>query len=167
MFPAGLIADRFGRRVLLIGGPILTSIGTFGSGFANSIESLLVWRFVAGAGSALLRSGDVDLPHRTSPPPRPSRGRYVATNQWALSVGVALGPGVGGLIAERWGLASPFHVVGIVGIRDCYLCRLSTPRNQRVLRTQSRRTATAKAKLRKSFAADRFWQLHLLPAQFS
>ena len=44
--PAGLIADRFGRRVLLIGGPILTSIGMFGSGFANSIESLLVWRFV-------------------------------------------------------------------------------------------------------------------------
>lgn len=55
--PAGLIADRFGRRVLLIGGPILTSIGMFGSGFANSIESLLVWRFVAGAGSAFYMSG--------------------------------------------------------------------------------------------------------------
>ena len=25
--PAGIIADRFGRRILLIGGPILTSIG--------------------------------------------------------------------------------------------------------------------------------------------
>ena len=51
MFHAA-VADRFGRR-LLIGGPALTSIGMFGSGFANSIESLLVWRFVAGAGSFL------------------------------------------------------------------------------------------------------------------
>ena len=40
--PAGLVADRFGRRVLLIGGPILTSIGMFGSGFAGDIWSLLI-----------------------------------------------------------------------------------------------------------------------------
>ena len=42
--PAGLIADRFGRRILLVGGPILTSIGMFGSGFANNISSLLMPR---------------------------------------------------------------------------------------------------------------------------
>ena len=59
--PAGLIADRFGRRVLLIGGPILTSIGMFGSGFANSIESLLVWRFVDSAGSAVYITGALFL----------------------------------------------------------------------------------------------------------
>ena len=50
--PAGMIADRFGRRILLIGGPILTSIGMFGSGFAGDIWSLLIWRFIAGGGSA-------------------------------------------------------------------------------------------------------------------
>ena len=59
--PAGLIADRFGRRVLLIGGPILTSIGMFGSGFAGDIWSLLIWRFVAGAGSAFFMSGALIL----------------------------------------------------------------------------------------------------------
>ena len=123
--PAGLIADRFGRRVLLIGGPILTSIGMFGSGFANSIESLLVWRFVAGAGSAFYMSGALIYLIDIAPPDR--RARYVATNQWALSVGVALGPGVGGLIAERWGLASPFHVVGIVGIATAIYAAFRLP----------------------------------------
>ena len=123
--PAGLIADRFGRRLLLIGGPILTSIGMFGSGFANSIESLLVWRFVAGAGSAFYMSGALIYLIDIAPPDR--RARYVATNQWALSVGVALGPGVGGLIAERWGLASPFHVVGVVGIATAIYAAFRLP----------------------------------------
>lgn len=112
--PAGLIADRFGRRVLLIGGPILTSIGMFGSGFAGDIWSLLMWRFVAGAGSAFFMSGALIYLIDIAPPDR--RARYVATNQWALSVGVALGPGIGGLVAERWGLAAPFHLVGAIAL---------------------------------------------------
>ncbi|MFL2988078.1 MAG: MFS transporter [Candidatus Poriferisodalaceae bacterium] len=112
--PAGLIADRFGRRVLLIGGPILTSIGMFGSGFAGDIWSLLIWRFVAGAGSAFFMSGALIYLIDIAPPGL--RARYVATNQWALSVGVALGPGIGGLVAERWGLAAPFHLVGVIAL---------------------------------------------------
>jgi len=109
-----MIADRFGRRILLIGGPILTSIGMFGSGFSGDIWSLLIWRFVAGAGSAFYMSGALIYLIDIAPADR--RARYVATNQWALSVGVALGPGIGGLVAERWGLAAPFHLVGVIGL---------------------------------------------------
>jgi len=112
--PAGMIADRFGRRILLIGGPILTSIGMFGSGFSSDIWSLLIWRFVAGGGSAFYMSGALIYLIDIAPADR--RARYVATNQWALSVGVALGPGIGGLVAERWGLAAPFHLVGVIGL---------------------------------------------------
>jgi MFS transporter, DHA1 family, multidrug resistance protein len=108
--PAGLIADRYGRRVLLIGGPLITSIGMIGSGFADTIWTLLVWRFVAGAGSAFYMSGALIYLIDVAPPDR--RARYVATNQWALSVGVAVGPGLGGLVAEQYGLSAPFHVVG-------------------------------------------------------
>lgn len=108
--PAGMIADRFGRRVILIGGPAITAIGMIGSGFADSIWTLLIWRFVAGAGSAFYMSGamvyliDIARPDQLS--------RYVATNQWALSLGVALGPGIGGIVADKWGLGAPFFVVG-------------------------------------------------------
>ena len=112
--PAGIIADRCGRRVLLVGGPVLTSIGMFGSGLATGIGSLLMWRFVAGAGSAFYMSGALIYLIDISPPNR--RARYVATNQWALSVGVAMGPGIGGLVAERWGLAAPFYLVGVLAV---------------------------------------------------
>lgn len=112
--PAGMIADRWGRRVLLVGGPILTSIGMIGSGFSNDIWTLLAWRFVAGAGSAFYMSGalvyliDVARPEQ--------RARFIATNQWALSLGVAIGPGIGGIIADAYGLSAPFHIVGALGI---------------------------------------------------
>lgn len=112
--PAGYIADRFGRRAILIGGPAITSIGMIGSGMADSIWTLLAWRFVAGAGSALYMGGamvyliDIARPDQLS--------RYVATNQWALSLGVSMGPGIGGLVAERWGLSAPFFVVGVTAL---------------------------------------------------
>jgi MFS family permease len=51
--PLGLLSDRRGRRVLLVGGPVVTAVGMFGSGFAPDIWQLLAWRFVAGAGSAM------------------------------------------------------------------------------------------------------------------
>ena len=112
--PAGFIADRFGRRAILIGGPAITSVGMIGSGLADSIWTLLAWRFVAGAGSALYMGGamvylmDIARPDQLS--------RYVATNQWALALGVSLGPGIGGLAAEQWGLSAPFFVVGVTAL---------------------------------------------------
>ncbi|HJM21060.1 MAG TPA: MFS transporter [Acidimicrobiales bacterium] len=139
--PAGLIADRFGRRILLVGGPILTSIGMFGSGFANNISSLLMWRFVAGAGSAFYMSGALIYLIDIAPAHR--RARYVATNQWALSVGVALGPGVGGLVAERWGLAAPFHVVGVIGVASAIYAAFRLPETLRSSTESEQRTRSA------------------------
>lgn len=112
--PAGIWADRRGRRFLLIGGPLVTSIGMIGSGLAPSIWALLAWRLVAGAGSALYMTGaqiyliDIAEPHQ--------RGRYIATNQGALLVGVSAGPAIGGLLADAFGLRAPFLVVGAAAV---------------------------------------------------
>ena len=123
--PAGIVADRFGRRYLLIGGPILTSIGMFGSGFADTIWTLLAWRFVAGAGSAFYMSGAMIYLIDIAPPEK--RTRYVATNQWALSVGVALGPGVGGVIADAYSLSTPFTVVAVLAVLTAIYAALRLP----------------------------------------
>jgi MFS family permease len=108
--PAGLWADRAGRRVLLIGGPLITAIGMIGSGLAPTIWVLLLWRLVAGAGSALYMTGAqiylIDIAGDAQ------RARYIATNQGALLVGVSVGPAVGGLLADAYGLRAPFLVVG-------------------------------------------------------
>lgn len=112
--PLGVAADRWGRKPLLVAGPAVTMIGMVGSGLSVGFLDLLAWRFVAGAGSAMYMSGaqifliDISTPE--------TRARFIATNQGALLFGVAIGPGLGGLVAEWFGLRAPFHVVGVAAL---------------------------------------------------
>ncbi|MEE9417247.1 MAG: MFS transporter [Acidimicrobiales bacterium] len=112
--PAGVVADRRGRRILLIGGPLVTAVGMFGSGMSTTIWTLLAFRFVAGLGSGLYMTGaqiyllDIAEPHE--------RGRFMATNQGALLVGVGFGPALGGLLADVYSLTTPFFVVAIAAV---------------------------------------------------
>ncbi|MEZ5375826.1 MAG: MFS transporter [Acidimicrobiales bacterium] len=107
--PAGVVADQRGRRFLLIGGPLVTAVGMFGSGISPSIWVLLAFRFIAGLGSGLYMTGaqiyllDIAGPEQ--------RGRFIATNQGALLAGVSAGPALGGFLADRYGLSAPFLVV--------------------------------------------------------
>ena len=143
--PAGLIADRFGRRWLLVGGPIITSVGMFGSGFADDIWTLLAWRFVAGAGSAFYMSGALVYLIDVARPDQ--RSRFIATNQWALSLGVAMGPGIGGLIADAYGLSAPFHVVGALAIVSAIYAAVRLPETRGVVPDEPVAPETADAGL--------------------
>ena len=112
--PIGILADRHGRRLLLVGGPLVTAVGMIGSGLSQNIEQLLAWRFLAGAGSAMYMTGaaiyliDISTPE--------NRARFIGTNQGALLLGVSIGPAVGGLIAQGFGLRAPFYVVGVAAL---------------------------------------------------
>ena len=127
--PAGILADRRGRRKLLIGGPAITAVGMLGSGLAGSIWILLGFRFVAGLGSALYMTGaTIYLLDIASPD---QRGRFIAANQGALLVGVGAGPAIGGLLADRYGLASPFLVVAVAGALTALYGYLRLPETRR------------------------------------
>ena len=108
--PLGLLSDRFGRRMLLVGGPIVTAVGMIGSGLAPTFAQLLLWRFVAGAGSGMYMTGA--MIYITDISTAENRARFIGTNQGALLLGVSIGPGVGGLLAGAFGLRAPFYVVG-------------------------------------------------------
>lgn len=112
--PSGLVADRWGRRILLVGGPLITGVGSVLSGTANSLELLLLWRFVAGVGSAMYMTGAIIVV--TDIATDSNRGRLLAVNQGALLAGVTLGPAVGGVVAEFLGLRAPFYVVGVAAL---------------------------------------------------
>ena len=110
--PAGLLSDRFGRRLLLVGGPVITALGSFLSAGAGDIWQLLAFRFVAGAGSAMFMTGALILVTDISRPD--NRGRMLGLYQGSLLLGVSVGPALGGLTAELAGLRAPFIVVGVL-----------------------------------------------------
>lgn len=112
--PLGSLADRRGRRILLVGGPLVFAIGMTGAGLAGGIVSLTAWRFVSGAGSAMYMTGALVYLTDVSTPA--NRGRLIGVNQGALLFGQAIGPGLGGLIADAVGIRAPFFVIGAAGL---------------------------------------------------
>jgi MFS family permease len=107
--PLGAASDRWGRRPLLVAGPAIVAIGMLGSALAREIETLVAWRFVAGAGSAMYMTAA--LVYLTDIATPANRARYMAWNQGALRLGVSVGPVVGGLLSNEYGLRAPFFVV--------------------------------------------------------
>ena len=108
--PSGLAADRWGRRLLLVGGPLISGVGNVLSGTAGSFELFLAWRFLSGIGSAIYMTGATIVISDIATDS--NRGRLMALNQGSLLFGVTLGPAVGGIAAEIAGLRAPFYLVG-------------------------------------------------------
>ncbi len=112
--PLGVLADRRGRRILLVCGPLVTGAGMVGSGFALGIVDLLAWRFLAGAGSAMYMTGaQIYLADISSPA---TRARVMGANQAALLFGTSIGPAIGGALGELYGLRVPFFAVGVASL---------------------------------------------------
>ena len=131
--PAGLLSDRFGYRLLLVGGPAITAIGSFLCAAAGDIWQLLAYRFVAGAGSALFMTGALILVMDISTPE--NRGRMLSLQLGSLLLGVSIGPAVGGLTAQLFGLRAPFVVVGLLAAASTVWAMKRIPQSGRAVPT--------------------------------
>lgn len=112
--PVGMAADRYGRKPLLVGGALVNAIGMAGSGLAHDMNWFTLSRVCAGAGNAAyLGTAQVYLSDIAD---SPRRARFLAANHAALLCGVSLGPAIGGLCAEMFGLSAPFLAVSALAI---------------------------------------------------
>src|SRR5262245_6640669 len=111
--PAGEIGDRLGRRAVLALGGLVSAAGNLACAYAPSYPAFVSARFVAGAGAALvLTGGQIVLADITTPA---RRGRVMAIYQGVFLFAVGIGPFPGGLLAERFGLSSPFLLYAVAG----------------------------------------------------
>lgn len=94
---SGMLADRFGRRAVLVPSLFLFCFGGAACGFMDSFESLLFFRFIQGVGAAPLGVLNTTVIADTW------SGRAMSTmvgyNMTVLNVGTALYPGIGGALA--------------------------------------------------------------------
>jgi MFS family permease len=104
--PAGVLSDRIGRKGTLAVGGSATVIGALICGWAPTFEILMVGRFIAGAGAALvLTAGQIVLADISTPQ---NRGRVMAIYMGVFLFAVGGGSFPGGWLATEYGLATPF-----------------------------------------------------------
>jgi MFS family permease len=102
----GLLADRYGRRELLV--PCLVIFGLFGglSGFAPTFPVLLACRLVQGVGSAgLINLAVVVIADHWK---GPERARVIGQNSAVLTVSLAVLPPLGGALTDLGGWRATF-----------------------------------------------------------
>lgn len=115
---AGILADRFGRKAILIPSLVLFGTAGFACGFATSFETMLVFRALQGVGVAPLSLlyatiiGDLYSGK--------DRVRIMGYNAGVLSIGTAIFPFIGGLLGEL-GWQLPF-MLPIVALPIAYFC---------------------------------------------
>lgn len=107
--PTGRLADRVGRRPLLLGGLVLTGIGSLLIAFSDTLGVLLAGRAVQGFGSmaswiaALALVSDLARPGR--------KGEAIGFALAANSGGAIAGPALGGIIGGTVSFEAPFLAV--------------------------------------------------------
>lgn len=112
--PAGLLADRFGRKRIMVSGLVLIILSSIGAGTADSYAWLIFARIVGGIGSALYMISATTWVVQVSA--GESRGRYMSLYTGLVFAGTAFGPTIGGYTAARFGLSAPFFAYAVLGL---------------------------------------------------
>jgi predicted MFS family arabinose efflux permease len=110
---AGYVADRVGRRPVIVGSLLVWSAATFVTGFAGSFEGLLAARAALGVSEAFYMPAAVALIvdyHQGT-----TRARATGLHLSGVYAGSVLG-GFGGWLADDFGWRFGFLVFGGVGV---------------------------------------------------
>ncbi|MDV3127563.1 MFS transporter [Mycobacterium sp. 21AC1] len=98
---AGWFGDRFGRRRVYCAALLATAVCAIGAATAPSLQLLIAWRSVGGVAAAAFAPAVMGLIAWMFAGPR--RGRAMGAWASANGIGQAIGPTLGGLVADSWG----------------------------------------------------------------
>ena len=96
---SGLLADRFGRKKLLILASILFLASAAGTGGSNHFTIFIAFRILGGMGIGLASNQSPVYIAEVAPASR--RGRFVALNQLTIVIGILLAQIINWIIAEQ------------------------------------------------------------------
>ncbi len=130
--PSGWLIDRFGRRPVIIAGPLLTAATSLLIVFAESFTQLLILRFFAGCAAQMWLMGRLAaISHGAA---AGERGRQISWLFGMDSVGKLAGPLLGGLIATAWDIRAAFvvyAVLALIALIPTFFFAEDTPRRAR------------------------------------
>lgn len=101
LLPVGRYADIHGRRRIFISGTVILTLATFALATAPTIGLLIVFRFVQGAGAAMITSTSLAILTSIYPPEQ--RGRAMGVVVSCVYLGISAGPTLAGLMIDYLG----------------------------------------------------------------
>src|SRR5579872_3817355 len=141
----GPLADRLGRKKIIILSTLAFGVGTLVTAFVNDVNTLLVVRLLTGLGLGGAMPNTVALTSEFSP------HRRRATMVMVMFVGFSIGAALGGLLAAalvpQFGWRSVFAVGGVAPLVLAPILALRLPESVRFLALTGRADARVAALL--------------------
>jgi predicted MFS family arabinose efflux permease len=124
---AGAVADRRGRRMLMVAGAAAFAVSVGGYLVATSVPALAGMRVLTGVGEAMFFVGalaaNVDLA------PEERRGEAISFASLSLYLGIGIGPFIGEAVVGRWGFRAAWIVsIGLAAAAVAICLRLPAMR---------------------------------------
>jgi DHA1 family multidrug resistance protein-like MFS transporter len=140
----GALADRYGRKLMveraMFGGSVILLL----MAFVQSAEQLVVLRAIQGLVTGTVAAANALVASST---PREHAGYGMGLLQVGSGGGVALGPIIGGAVADRFGYAAAFYVTALLLLLGGLLVLIGVkePFERRPLQAKSRTAGFLKA----------------------
>lgn len=144
---AGPLADRFGRKRVIVVSVLIFGIGCLASSLVASLDGLVVMRFLTGIGLGAAMPNGVTLMSEYAP----GRRRAILTN--TMFCGFPLGAALGGFLAASmiplWGWRSVLVLGGIAPLLLVIVLSIWLPESARYLVAHHRPAERIRAVLRR------------------
>jgi MFS family permease len=132
--PAGRLGDAVGRKLVYTYGFAVFTVASLACGLAPSLGALVLLRLVQSVGAAMLQANSVALVTTSAPK---DRMRFaLGVQAGAQSIGLALGPTLGGLLTASVGWRAVYWVNVPVGLVAIVAARYLLPRTRQFSRPE-------------------------------
>jgi DHA1 family tetracycline resistance protein-like MFS transporter len=111
----GNLSDRFGRRPVLIFSLLMLGLDYLITGLAPTIAWLFIGRILSGMAGAAYSTVNAYIADISPPEKRAANFGLVGA---AFGLGFILGPALGGIVGEHFGLRAPFYVAAGLSVAN-------------------------------------------------
>jgi len=122
---AGQISDRWGRKKFIVIGLFFYAVISLFYVLPESAEMLIVIRLFHGLASILVVPIAMAFAADIAPPKK--LGLYMGTINMAVMIGLGIGPALGGIIRDNFGMNTAFYAMGILALSTCILVMIFIP----------------------------------------